>query len=329
MNILLAHSRKVPVHCYGGTERVFWDLAKALVDLGHSVTLLVPKGSRCDFAQVVFDDTSPNDAKNLLARKDILHVHGHSELARYANCPSLLTCHGNLLPNSRIEGNVVFVSRNHAERHGSTNWVHNGIDFEQHFPGLPTLADRSKSNRLHFLAKAAWRVKNLKGAVKVSRLAGMKLDVMGGHRLNLNMGFRFTPWLSVRFWGDVDNLAKSKVMQTSRGLVFPVTWHEPFGLAVVESLYLGCPVFATPYGSLTELISEDVGCLATSAEELSFAIQTRNFSAVTCHQYAKSNFSSLTMAKRYIELYERVLSGEVLSMGSASKSPSRGLAWVN
>ena len=84
------------------------------------------------------------------------------------------------------------------------------------------------------MAKAAWRVKNLKGAVKVSRLAGMKLDVMGVHRLNLNMGFRFTPWLSVRFWGDVDNLTKSKVMQTSRGLVFPVTWHEPFGLAVVE-----------------------------------------------------------------------------------------------
>lgn len=33
MNIVLVHSKKVPVLRYGGAERVFWDLTKALVGL--------------------------------------------------------------------------------------------------------------------------------------------------------------------------------------------------------------------------------------------------------------------------------------------------------
>ena len=43
----------IPVYAYGGTERVIWDLAKQLVNFGHQVTFLVPKGSYCDFAKVI------------------------------------------------------------------------------------------------------------------------------------------------------------------------------------------------------------------------------------------------------------------------------------
>ena len=56
MNIVLVHSKTVPVLRCGGTELVFWDPARALVDLGHSISLLVPEGSQCDFARVVFDN---------------------------------------------------------------------------------------------------------------------------------------------------------------------------------------------------------------------------------------------------------------------------------
>ena len=35
-------------------------------------------------------------------------------------------------------------------------------------------------------------------------------------------------------------------------------WHEPFGIALIEALYFGCPVFGTPYGSLPEIVEEGV-----------------------------------------------------------------------
>ncbi|MEF9931013.1 MAG: glycosyltransferase, partial [Bacteroidales bacterium] len=48
---------------------------------------------------------------------------------------------------------------------------------------------------------------------------------------------------------------KLNILKESKGLIFPVIWNEPFGLAITESLYCGAPVFGTPYGSLPELIT--------------------------------------------------------------------------
>lgn len=329
MNIVLVHSKKVPVLRYGGTERVFWDLAKALVDLGHSVSLLVPEGSQCDFARVVFSDASEQETQELLAKADVVHGFSYPLPCAPQDSPVIYTQHGNLEAGERLSGNLIFVSANHALRHGSSHWVHNGLDFERHYGPDPWLEARPSSSRLHFLAKAAWRVKNVKGAIRIAQRAGLELDVMGGTRLNFNMGFRFTLSPSVRFHGEVDDATKVKIIKTSKGLVFPVTWHEPFGLAVIESLYLGCPVFATPYGSLPELISPEVGFLSAHAEDLSNAIATHSYSPKACHTYALERFSAQGMALAYLAFYERVISGETLEMGVTSGSPSRGLAWAH
>jgi hypothetical protein len=53
MHVLLVHNGRIPVFKYGGTERVIWDLGRALKQLGHEVTYLVPRGSHCDFANIV------------------------------------------------------------------------------------------------------------------------------------------------------------------------------------------------------------------------------------------------------------------------------------
>ena len=47
---------------------------------------------------------------------------------------------------------------------------------------------------------------------------------------------------------------KTKLLNQSKGLLFPVRWHEPFGLAILESLHYGCPVFGTPRGSCLKLV---------------------------------------------------------------------------
>ena len=91
-------------------------------------------------------------------------------------------------------------------------------------------------------------------------------------------------------------------------------WHEPFGLAIIESLYLGCPVIATPYGSLPELVSEETGFLSDSESALAQALAgAGRFDRRACHESVKRRFSHLAMARAYQQCYERVLAGEALN----------------
>jgi glycosyltransferase involved in cell wall biosynthesis len=107
---------------------------------------------------------------------------------------------------------------------------------------------------------------------------------------------------------------KLNVLQQSKGLIFPVLWNEPFGLSIVESLYFGCPVFATPYGSLPEIVNKEVGFLSAHSSELCNAIQhSSQFDRKKCHDYAIEFFNSATMAKKYVEKYELVLNGKKLN----------------
>jgi len=166
-----------------------------------------------------------------------------------------------------------------------------------------------KRDYYHFLGNAAWRVKNIKEAIDtILRIKDAKLKVLGGVRFNFKMGIRFTLSPRISFEGMVGGIEKEKMLNGSKGLIFPVIWHEPFGLAIIESLYYGCPVFGTPYGSLPELVNSDVGFLSNCVEELSVAVaDSGSYSSQRCHEYALDEFNSKKMAFQYLKKYEIVL----------------------
>lgn len=170
-------------------------------------------------------------------------------------------------------------------------------------------------NYVHFLAKASWRVKNLQGAVRIAQGADISMHILGGQRFNIRRNPYFYLSPKFKFHGMVGGQTKNQLIANSKGLIFPVLWHEPFGLAVTESLYLGCPVFASPFGSLPDIINqENIGVLSDSYEVLIQAVkQSDKFDRQACHEHAKLNFSHLSMSLAYIECYERVLSGETLN----------------
>lgn len=307
MHILIVNDTRIPAFKYGGTERIIWWLGKDLVKRGHRVSYLVARGSTCDFATIIPYDLTKTVEEQTPEDVDLVHFfyafhESHSK-------PSVYTLEGNMGFGTTLPLNTIFVSRNHAERYGSSVFVHNGLDFDDY--GEPGLAN--KRTYYHFLAKAAWRVKNLRGAIDIINAAGEKLVVAGGTRLNFKMGFRFTPYWNIRFRGMLGGEEKNEVLRHSKGLLFPVLWHEPFGIAITESLYFGCPVFGTPYGSLPELVTEDVGFLSASKAELIEAIKSKTFRPEACHEYAVKNFSAASMTTKYLQLYERALSGENLN----------------
>ncbi|MFA4869336.1 MAG: glycosyltransferase [Pedobacter sp.] len=305
MKILIVNNSQIPAIKYGGTERVIWWLGKELSRLGHQITYLVSAGSSCPFARVLVYD--PGLDMNKQVPDDIDVVHFNYQVNGFNKKPYLITVHGNPAYGEQLDKNSVFVSGNHASRHGAVAFVHHGLDPDD-YP-KPDLSQ--KRLHMHFLAKAAWRIKNVKAAIDMASQSNNKLVVLGGSRLNLKMGFRFTPNLNVRFKGMVNNEQKAAVMQQSKALLFPVLWHEPFGIAIIESLYYGCPVFATPYGSLPELVSTEVGLLSDDKSVLVEGLREVNqFNNRFCHDYVMDNFSLQKMANNYLELYEKVLNKE-------------------
>ncbi|WP_413666035.1 glycosyltransferase [Mucilaginibacter sp. Mucisp86] len=308
MNILIVNNTPIPATKYGGTERIIWWLGRELNRLGHKITYLVSEGSSCPFAKVlIYDPTKDLDQQ---VPDDIDVVHFQFQVSGFTKKPYIVTVHNNP-GGAQLDRNSVFVSANHAQRYGSRVFVHNTIDTADY----PKPDLNNKRMYAHFLAKAAWRVKNVKGAIDVATMSGNKLVVLGGTRLNLKMGLRFTPNLNVRFKGMVGDEAKSIVMNSSKALIFPVLWHEPFGIAIVESLYFGCPVFGTPYGSLPELVPAEVGLLSASKTELAAGLRNvDSFNKQYCHQYAADNFNIGKMAAAYLALYEQVLNGRALNL---------------
>ena len=322
MHVLLINNSPIPVYGYGGTERVIWDLGKTLARLGHQVSYLVPAGSHCDFGRVLPIDTARPWAEQIPDDVDIAHFqfNPHVELDR----PYLVTEHGNARKPKPLPRNTVFLSRNHASRYGSAEYVYNGLDWEAYGP---VDFERPRS-RYHFLGKAAWSVKNVRGAIKVAKLAGVELDVLGGDRFQFKRGFRFTFSRQIHFHGMVGGEQKNSLLNGSRGLIFPVRWHEPFGLAIIESLYFGCPVFSTPYGSLPELVPETCGFLSASASEMAEAVRTNRFDPRACHAHVKQHFSVETMTRNYLTMYQRVLDGETLNaQPPVIQDPARNLPW--
>lgn len=308
MNILLVNLAPIPVFAYGGTERVIWDLGKALSEAGHRVTYLVPEGSTCPFASVIPIQKHLSWSAQIPADTDVAHFHFDPQ--EDIDRPWLMTEHTNNAQNPPLPLNTVFVSANHAARYNSSVFVHNGLDWSSY--ARPTLLPMSARPRYHFLGKAAWRVKNVQGAIDVALRAGQELDVLGGTRLNIKRGFRWTWSPRIHFHGMVGGSVKFDLLDRSRGLIFPVRWHEPFGLAVIESLYFGAPVYATPYGALPELVPPEVGTLSTDGACLAEAVQRGGFDPRACHEHAAKHFTHHLMAQQYLQVYERILAGERL-----------------
>ena len=307
MHICIVYHKIIPVTKYGGIQRIVWWLGKELVRRGHRVTYLVGAGSTCPFAEVLSYDPDRGLNEQIPETADVVHLYvpPNEPLTK----PYLIHMESNTR-QAEHDINTVFVSRQHAARHGSTCFVYNGLDPEDYTK--PNLA--AKRDYLHFLAKAAWRVKNVRGAIKIAQQSNNRLHVLGGTRLNFHMGFRFTIDPRICFHGMVGGAKKDALLNGSKGLLFPVVWHEPFGIAITESMFYGCPVFATPYGSLPELVDQDSGFLSDQQAELVDALpQAPSFDAKKIHERVMDCFSVGPMVVSFLRLYEKILNGEPLN----------------
>jgi glycosyltransferase involved in cell wall biosynthesis len=285
----------------------------------------------------------------LRRRRDVDLVHDHQEVVGLATLaaagpagpPALHTLHWDLGKHPDFYGNLatggrVFVngvSRSQLARaprrlqDRSLGAVHLGTPLAAD----PT-ADRDDDTADHFVVLG--RIAPMKGqdvAARICRRLGLPLvlagPVTGHHAADAYFRDSVAPHVdgtTVRWVGPVGGEDRDRLLRTARAAVFPIQWEEPGGTAVVEALAVGTPVVALRRGVMPELIDHGrTGFLADDEEQLAeYLLRVDEIDPRQCRREAERRFTPAVMARRYLDLYEQVLS----QPAAAERSSTDGVA---
>jgi glycosyltransferase involved in cell wall biosynthesis len=297
MHIALFVRDRLPVRKYGGTQRIAVYLARGLADAGHRVTLIAGEGSHVPEATLVALTRAQRreaalDLRPLLpAGVDLLL--SYVPLAGSPGVPWIRSLHGNRKPGTASAANTLYLSRNHAERHGGTAFVYNGIDLgEFRFR-------RAKAGYDLFLGRLHG-VKGHRWAIEGARRTGHRLVLAGGWRPSLSR--------AVRYAGEVGGERKADLLAGAECLWMPAQWDEPFGLTLIEAMASGTPVLGTHRGALPEIVTPDVGALGDTVDEL---VESRaglgRIAPDACRARVERWFSHHVMAAGYVRMFREFL----------------------
>ena len=330
----------VPPILYGGTERVVSWLTEELVRQGHAVTLfasgdsrtaarlepIVPRALRLDgihnslpYNIIMLDRVAARSREF-----DVLHFHidfFHYPLFRGMAHKTLTTLHGRQdlpeLPDVyRAFPHMPLVSISNHQRLPvpPVNW-HGTV-----YHGLPVQALKEGAGQGGYLAFLG-RIcpdKGILPAIKIARRAGWKLKVAAKVDPADRDYFRdqVKPVLDrsphVEFIGEIGDAQKSDFLGNAKALLFPISWPEPFGLVMVESMACGTPVIAFDCGSVPEIMEDGLtGFVVKDVDQAVAAIgQVDRLFRPTIRARFEERFSVSAMAREYLKIYENLAAGE-------------------
>jgi glycosyltransferase involved in cell wall biosynthesis len=336
----------VPPTLYGGTERVVSWLTEELVRQGHEVTLFASGDSRtaARLEPVVpralrlqgINDSIPSNKimlDRVIARQhefDVLHFHiefFHYPLFRGVAHRTLTTMHGRQdLPHLpelyRAFPHTPLVSISDSQRPpiADMNWrgtVHHGMpkDLFRQGPG--------KGGYLAFLGRIC-ADKGVLPAIEIARQAGLMLHVAAKVDPTDQDYFdeRVRPVLQasphVRFIGEINDLQKQEFLGEAKALLFPISWPEPFGLVMIESMACGTPVIGFNCGSVPEIMEDGVtGFVVDSVEEAAASVAKLDaLSRPVIRARFEICFSVQAMARAYVKIYENLATEETVAVAA-------------
>lgn len=342
---------RVPPPAYGGIELVVGLLTDELVRRGHEVTLFA-SGDSISLAKLVsvhphalrLDPTIKEPAiyeMLLLASVyeqaenfDIIHSHVGLGALVYANLvktPTVHTLHGIFTPdNEKIfkygkKQPYISISNSQKEPRLGLNYVdtvYNGIDVSSYeFYPQP-----NEPSYLAFLG----RMSPEKGphlAIEIAKKTGRKLKIAGKVDL-IDLEYfdqKIKPHIDgnqIEYLGEANHLQKNALMGGAYATLFPITWREPFGLVMVESMASGTPVIAMRMGSAEEVIVDgETGFLCNNvAECINSLDKIGNLNRYACRQYVDKNFSVQHMTDGYEAVYRQLIAEKLAQQNGFSRN---------
>jgi glycosyltransferase involved in cell wall biosynthesis len=313
MHVALFFPDRLPVQGYGGTQRAIVNLARGLAELGARVTLLAGSGSDVRETTLVPVDVraargSSFDIQPLLPA-DIDILCAFSPLHVPPQVPWIWRLAGNRRPGEVCPPNTLFVSADHARRHGGGSFVYNGVDPKE-YRFEPVKGDFDLFlGRLH-------RVKGYHWAVEGAKRSRRYLIVAGGWRPSLSR------W--VRYAGAVRGETRMALLGGARCFWMPALWDEPCANVLLEAMMCGTPILGTHRGSLPDIVTAEVGALGDSVEELvELARRVDRLDPAACRARAEQHFSHLTMAEGYLGIFRHFLrTAELPDMAEPADRPA-------
>jgi glycosyltransferase involved in cell wall biosynthesis len=329
---------RVPPFRYGGIELIVKLLTDELVRRGHEVTLFA-SGDSITSAKLhsvhnqalrldpkikepsIYDQMILADVYQQAHHFDIIHSHmNHTALSYcgFAKTPTVHTMHGIFTPdNEKIYRKnawqpFISISESQREPRLGLNYIHtvyNGIDTSVY----PFLALPAQPAYLAFVGRISPE-KGPIGAIQVARATGLPLKMAGKIDV-VDRDFyqeKVEPLIDgeqIQYLGEVSHDEKVNLLGGATATLFPITWREPFGLVMIESMATGTPVIGMALGAVPEVIAHGkTGFVCHSIEEMIERIpEAVKLDRQTCREYVVSRFSVESMTDEYERAYEMVL----------------------
>lgn len=336
----------VPPIGYGGTEKIVSLVTDGLVENGHDVTLFASGDSSTKAKLVsIFPQALGNSGfsktsallpllqyRECFLRQDEFDIiHNHTQYLglftfEKAKPKVVHTWHGSIYKDETTEekrlvlekfknSNFISISNNQREAMTDLNFiqtVYNGVDLSEY-----SFAESPKNSYLLWLG----RITEKKGplpAIKVAKELNMPL-VMSGTIDPIDQEYFdsvIKPELNTKiitFYSELKKIEEiKKLYQNALCTLYPISWHEPFGLVMVESMACGTPVIAYNIGSVPEIVTDaKTGFIVDPAigiAGLKDAVKRiGQIKRSDCRKDVVARFSKERMTKDYIEAYKKLV----------------------
>ncbi len=326
--------RTPPLH-YGPWESVVSLLTEELVQMGLDVTLFATGDSRtsgklvavCPHPYSEDHSVDPKVAECLhiseiferAAEFDIIHNHFDFLPLTYSGLvetPVVTTIHGFSSPSivpvyKKYNDRGHYVAISDSDKSPELDYIatiHHGIDVAQ-FP-----FSGAKGEYLLFFGRIHPH-KGVYEAIQVAQHIGMKLVIAGIIQDQDYFATEVEPHIdgtTVDYLGSVGPDRRANVLGGALALLHPISFDEPFGLSLVESMACGTPVVAFNRGSMPEIIRDgETGYIVEDIEGAIDAVaKVTSINRSTCRADVEKRFSSTRMARDYVRVYQEILDGE-------------------
>ena len=324
-------SWRVPPRHYGPWEQFVSLLTEGLVARGVDVTLFAAADSVTSARLVGTIPTGYSEDPDLDPKVwEALHIATVFERAEefdlihnnfdflpltysgLVDTPVLTTIHGfsseKIVPVfERYDHRGHYVAISDADRHPKLHYeatIHHGIQMQE-FPLVSTPGDY-----LLFFG----RIHPHKGtaeAIDVAERAGLPLTIAGIVQDQEYFDRAVEPRIDgdrVRYIGSVGPDERGAVLGGAIALLHLISFAEPFGFSVIESMACGTPVIATRLGSMPELVRDGVnGYLVDGPDQAVGAIEAAGrLERSAVRTSVEQRFDVSRMVEEYIDVYRRV-----------------------
>ncbi len=317
---------------YGPWEQVASNIAEGLIEKGINVTLFatgdsITNGNLEYICRQPYAEETSLDPKvweclhisNMMEKADKFDlIHNNYDFlpltySQLIKTPMLTTIHGfsstKILPvYKKYNSTNNYVSISNSDRSPELDYiatVYNGINTNEF-----TFRHESKDYLLFF-----GRIHPEKGtyeSIQIAKKSERKLIISGLIQDQKYFDRKVKPFINdddIVYVGNSGPRERNKLLGGAYALLHPISFEEPFGLSVVESMFCGTPVIAFNKGSMPELIiNKKTGFLVKNIDEATEAVNDIKFiSRKYCREWACSKFTREKMIEGYLEVYNNIL----------------------